>query len=379
MPKHEYGTKKAAPPSFEEATNLRQRARVAGLDPNYWYAALLSSELAPGQVKEVVFWRRSFALYRGMDGTLRCVENRCAHRNLKLSLGSVEGCNLRCAYHGWAYDGDGSLVDMPHNDFGKKLKVQLASFPVSERFGMIWIFPGDRALSAQRKIPTIPEIEGANGWTYDVLDFRWNGHHSLIMDNVSDFTHGYLHRKWRPFEGDELLGLEESEDRVLLQYNSKIAAAKMMDLVIDRKQYAGTSHYSCYEYPYQWSNTEEFVKHWLFLLPEDERTTRVFFLFYYRDFKVPFLPLKVPQKLMSPLIRFGHQFMVRPLFNEDGWAVSKEQEGYEQHWDAPLAEVNPQVLAYQRLTVRKWEQYLASEGVRALKKKTRNRSESADA
>lgn len=379
MPKHDYGTKKPAAPSFEEAKNLRQRARVAGMDPNYWYAALLSKELAPGQVKEVVFWRRSFALYRGMDGVLRCVENRCAHRNLKLSLGQVEGCTLRCAYHGWAYDGGGALVDMPHNDFGKKLKVQLESIPVAERYDMIWIFPGDRALSAQRSIPTIPEIEGASGWAHDVIDFRWHGHHSLIMDNVSDFTHGYLHRKWRPFEGDELLDLEESDDRVLLQYNSKIAAAKIMDLVIDRRQHAGTSHYSCYEYPYQWSNTEEFVKHWLFVLPEDERTTRVFFLFYYRDFKVPFLPWKVPQRLMTPLIRLGHQYMVRPLFDEDGWAVRKEQEAYEQHWDAPLAEVNPQVHAYQRLTVRKWEQYLASQSARALKKKSKTRPESADA
>jgi phenylpropionate dioxygenase-like ring-hydroxylating dioxygenase large terminal subunit len=379
MPKYDYAAKKPAPPSFEEATNLRQRARVAGLDPNYWYAALLSSELKRGEVREVMFWRRSFAVFRGMDGALRCTENRCAHRNVKLSLGTVEGCTLRCAYHGWAYDGDGCLVDMPHNDFGKKLRIQLETFPVAERYGMIWIFPGDRALSAQRKIPAIPEIEGASGWAYDVIDFMWNGHHSLIMDNVSDFTHGYLHRKWRPFEGDELLGLDESEDRVLLQYNSKIAAAKIMDLVIDRKQYAGTSHYSCYEYPYQWSNTEEFVKHWLFLLPQDEQTTRVFFLFYYRDFKVPFLPLKVPQRLMTPLIRLGHQYMVRPLFNEDGWAVEKEQQGFQEHWDAPLAEVNPQVHAYQRLTVRKWEQYLASQATRALKKKKSVRPESADA
>ena len=379
MSKHDYGRRKPAPPSFEEATNLRQRARVAGMDPDYWYAALLSSELPRGAVKEVVFWRRSFAVFRGQDGELRCIENRCAHRNLKLSLGEVEGCTLRCAYHGWAYDGEGRLSDMPHNDFGKQLKIKLEQFPVRERYGMIWIFPGDPELSTQREIPTIPEIEGANAWAHDVIDFLWHGHHSLILDNVSDFTHGYLHRKWRPFEGDELLGMEETEDQVLLQYNSKIAAARIMDLVIDRRQHAGTSHYSCYQYPYQWSNTEEFVKHWLFVLPQDERTTRVFFLFYYRDFKVPFLPLKMPEKLMTPLIRLGHQYMVRPLFDEDGWAVQKEQEAFQQHWDAPVAEVNPQVMAYQKLTVRKWEAYLERRGLRDVKRKPRARSEAADA
>jgi phenylpropionate dioxygenase-like ring-hydroxylating dioxygenase large terminal subunit len=380
MAKHDYGSTKPGAPSFAEATNLRQRARVAGMDPNYWYAALLSSELLPGQVQEVVFWRRSFALFRGQDGALRCIENRCAHRNLKLTLGQVEGCTLRCAYHGWAYDGEGKLVDMPHNDFGKQLKIALETFPVKEKYGLIWIFPGDGARAEERAIPSIPEIEGPDAWSHDVIDFLWHGHHSLIMDNVSDFTHGYLHRKWRPFEGDDLLGLEESGDQVLLQYNSKIAAAKIMNLVIDRKKHAGTSHYSCYEYPYQWSNTEEFVKHWLFLLPIDERTTRVFFLFYYRDFKVPLLPLKMPQRLMTPMIKLGHQYMVRPLFDEDGWAVQREQEAFEKHWDAPVAEVNPQVMAFQRLTVRKWEEYLATQNVSTLKKKkARARPESADA
>ncbi|HEY6880814.1 MAG TPA: Rieske (2Fe-2S) protein, partial [Polyangiales bacterium] len=111
MAKHDYGTQKPEPPRFEDATNLRQRARVAGLDPNYWYPAFMSRDIERGQVKEVAFWRRELAVFRGMDGALRCIENRCAHRNLKLSLGQVEGCTLRCAYHGWAYDGEGKLVD----------------------------------------------------------------------------------------------------------------------------------------------------------------------------------------------------------------------------------------------------------------------------
>jgi hypothetical protein len=107
----------------------------------------------------------------------------------------------------------------------------------------------------------------------------------------------------------------------------------------------------------------------MFLWPENEQSTRVFFLFYYRDFKVPFLPLKMPQKLMLPMIQLGHRFLVRPLFNEDGWAVAHEQQAFQKHWDAPVAEVNPQVMAYQKLTVRKWEQYLDSRDLKALRKK----------
>jgi phenylpropionate dioxygenase-like ring-hydroxylating dioxygenase large terminal subunit len=64
-----------------------------------------------GQVKEVIFWNTSIALYRGEDGELAAMQNRCAHRQLKLSKGAVDKCSLRCAYHGWAYNREGWLED----------------------------------------------------------------------------------------------------------------------------------------------------------------------------------------------------------------------------------------------------------------------------
>ena len=77
------------PPSFEQAKNRRQKVRAAGLDPNYWYPVEYSKRIKPGQVIEAVFWKRSVAVFRGQDGLLRAIENRCAHRQLKLSIGRV--------------------------------------------------------------------------------------------------------------------------------------------------------------------------------------------------------------------------------------------------------------------------------------------------
>jgi hypothetical protein len=52
--------------------------------------------------------------------------------------------------------------------------------------------------------------------------------------------------------------------------------------------------------------------------------------------------------------------MLKPLLSQDGEAVEGEQEGYEAHWDAPPAELNPVVREFQRLTVRKWREHLAA-------------------
>ena len=105
----------------------------------------------PGQAVEVRFQGTSIALYRGRDGRLRALEDRCAHRQLKLSHGVVEGCNLTCVYHGWSYDGGGRVVGVDHDLFGHpKLKVQIRSYPVQVRYGLIWLFPGDPALAGAR-------------------------------------------------------------------------------------------------------------------------------------------------------------------------------------------------------------------------------------
>ena len=228
---------KGPPPAFAEAKNLRQKVRAAGLDPNYWYAVEQEKNLRPGEVKEVGFWKRSIALFRGEDGVVRAVLNRCAHRQLKLSLGMVRGCELVCSYHGWAYDGDGRVVDMPHELFGKPMpSVGIPSFPVRVRYGLVWIFPGDPARAETRAIPEIPELEGPDAWPHIVVDNIVKAHHSMIIDNVSDFTHAHLHRKFRPFDGAELTRCEAIDDRVYVEYDTQVGRGRISGLFVDRER-----------------------------------------------------------------------------------------------------------------------------------------------
>jgi hypothetical protein len=53
------------------------------------------------------------------------------------------------------------------------------------------------------------------------------------------------------------------------------------------------------------------------------------------------------------------RLLVKPLLEEDGFAVEAEQAGYGVHFDQPIAELNPAVHQFQQLTIRKWEEHLA--------------------
>ena len=350
-------------PSFTDAKNRRQKVRAAGMNPNFWYPVEYVGAVGPGQIIEVTFWGKDFAIFRGQDGQLRAIENRCAHRQLKLTTGEVRGCQVVCPYHGWSFDGDGRLVDIPHELFDKNMpNIRLPDFEVRERYGLIWLFPGERDRAASVAMPEIPEIEGPNAWACVPVDFTWNAHHSMIIDNVSDFTHEYLHRKYEPFKNPTLTHLAAEDDKVFVEYDTEVAAGKLYSSFVPRGS-ADTSHMKlCYEYPHQWSNTDDWIKHWCFVLPVDERTTRAFFLFYYKQLKIPFLPVGIPRRLMVPILEIANRLLMRPLLEQDGFAVEAEQLGYERHYDAPVAELSPAVHAFQKLTIRKWEEYLAERG-----------------
>ncbi|NVB42814.1 Rieske 2Fe-2S domain-containing protein [Pseudenhygromyxa sp. WMMC2535] len=349
-------------PSFTEAKNRRQKVRAAGMNPNYWYPVGYVGDVGVGEVTQVVFWGKRFALFRGNDGQLRAIEDRCAHRQLELSKGEVHGCQVVCPYHGWTFDGEGKLVDVPHELFEKPLpKLRLPDYAVRERYGLIWLFPGERERADQVAMPEIPEIEGANAWACVPVDFTWKAHHSMIIDNVSDFTHAYLHRKYEPFKNPKLTKVEVDDEasKVFVEYDTEVGAGKLYSHFIPRED-ADTGHMRlCYEYPHQWSNTDNWIKHWCLVLPIDERTTRAFFLFYYKQLKIPMLPVAIPRWLMTPILTVANRILMRPLLEEDGEAVEAEQEGYERHFDAPIAELNPAVHEFQRLTIAKWEEYLA--------------------
>jgi hypothetical protein len=138
-------------------------------------------------------------------------------------------------------------------------------------------------------------------------------------------------------------------------------------LFVDREKTNTNAMDLAYEYPYQWSNTDGKIKNWLFVLPIDERTTRAFFVFYFSPdtLKIPFVPVTIPQRLLDVVMRVAREVLVRPLLSEDKFAVEAEQEGYEAHFDKPIAELNPAVREFQDLTIRKWEEHLAKTQRRA--------------
>ncbi|MER6910780.1 aromatic ring-hydroxylating dioxygenase subunit alpha [Streptomyces sp. NPDC000594] len=105
LPGHAYST----PESF-----AREQERIFEA---LWFCALRSADLAaPGAFRTVPIGRENVLVVRNTAGELRAFLNVCSHRGTRLCTeesGTVRR-TLRCPYHSWSYDLDGSLVAAPH-------------------------------------------------------------------------------------------------------------------------------------------------------------------------------------------------------------------------------------------------------------------------
>ena len=346
-------------PSFGEARTRRQMTRAAGLDPNHWYVVAHAHDVRPGKLVETRFLDRLIVVFRGTDGVLGAIDDRCAHRGVKLSLGEVKGCNLVCAYHGWAYDASGQLVSVAHDTFGRSIaRIRVGSFPVRERYGLIWLFPGDADLAETTPMPDIPELEGPAPWAHIVVDFAWAAHHSLIIENVSDFSHAHLHRRYRPFNDAKLTDLETSGTQVRLSYDVLVGDGRFSKHFVDRSRVKVDRMDLCFDYPYQRSDTGGRIKHWCFLLPLDLRSTHAFFLFYFDAVQIPLLRRPMPRALQQLLMLAARCLLIKPLLAQDGRMVEAEQLAYEREPQVAGYELNPAVGAFQKMIVAHWRDCL---------------------
>lgn len=115
----------------------------------YWLPACLSRDM-PDPDSDPVRVRmlgRDFVAFRDSSGKVGILNEHCCHRSASLCLARVEEGGIRCLYHGWKYDTEGNVLDMPNvRDERVKARIKQPSYPVREAGGIVWTYIGPREL-----------------------------------------------------------------------------------------------------------------------------------------------------------------------------------------------------------------------------------------
>ena len=153
---------------------------------NSWYVAARSAEVGRKLLGRIVL-SEPVVLYRREDGTPVALEDRCAHRHLPLSMGTLVGDTLQCLYHGLRYDKTGTCVRVPGQDTIPRA-ARVKSYPVVERYHWLWIWMGEAARADPDNIPDFHWLDDPD-WGAKGEYLHVKGNWQLVVDNLLDLTH----------------------------------------------------------------------------------------------------------------------------------------------------------------------------------------------
>lgn len=159
---------------------------------NAWYVAAWSKDVGRHLLGRILL-NEYIVLYRTEDGTPVALENRCPHRNLPLSEGQLIGDEIECGYHGLMFDCEGACTKVPGSEDAPDWAT-VRKYPVVERHGWVFYWPGDPALADENLVPDYPVHNLDEDWvrvqgqTYVKAGYR------LVLDNLLDLSHlTYVH------------------------------------------------------------------------------------------------------------------------------------------------------------------------------------------
>lgn len=160
---------------------------------NCWYVAALSNEVGRAPLARRLL-DEPVVLFRKEGGTPVALTDRCPHRFAPLSEGRLVGDEIQCAYHGLRFDCEGRCTANPHNG-GKPLgAASVASYTLTERYGFVWMWPGDSGRADPELIPHFPYLADDSLWRVLSGHLQVAGNYQLVSDNLLDLTHApYLH------------------------------------------------------------------------------------------------------------------------------------------------------------------------------------------
>jgi phenylpropionate dioxygenase-like ring-hydroxylating dioxygenase large terminal subunit len=157
---------------------------------NYWYIAAPSRDLGCKPIARLVEGE-SLVLFRDAGGVAHALIDRCAHRGMALSRGRVVGNCIECPYHGWQYDGNGVLRNVPALTEEEPLPRPKTTFnfPVAESDGHLWVWLGqDEVNGPPFRFPHC----GEPGWTTFFMHTHFRAPVEACLENFLDVPHTLL-------------------------------------------------------------------------------------------------------------------------------------------------------------------------------------------
>ena len=228
---------------------------------SHWLPVCMSEEVAErdGAPVRSRLVGEDLVVFRDSNGKLGVLSEFCLHRRASLAFGRNEECGLRCLYHGWKFDVEGNVMDMPSEAPGaaQRLGKKTTAYPAREAGGFVWAWMGAREQMREFEPPAWAPQPGIR---YAIVKMHAACNWAQVLEGSIDSAHSSsLHSTNMP-AAEDVYGSTATDEAWLRPSNDK--APKLQ---FEPADYG--FRYAALRRPIQNADTNIYVRTTLFLAP----------------------------------------------------------------------------------------------------------------
>ncbi len=160
-PFHGYHTARRPEPD-PELTRVGPGTPCGEYFRRFWVPVALAQEVTDVPLRLRILGE-DLVLFRDKGGRYGLLHLHCSHRNASLEYGVVEERGIRCCYHGWLYDVDGTILEQPaQRTEGGRAKFCHGAYPTIDYLGLIFAYlgpPNEQPAFPRYDTTMLPDVE----------------------------------------------------------------------------------------------------------------------------------------------------------------------------------------------------------------------------
>jgi phenylpropionate dioxygenase-like ring-hydroxylating dioxygenase large terminal subunit len=154
-----------------------------------WYVVANKKDIRYNKPFQATIWNKNYVIWKNAtSGEIHGLDDVCPHKGASLAGGKiVKGC-VTCPYHGYEYNGEGTLSKIPGINFTLSAVHNVAKYHVVEKNG--WVYLNTNPYNASLDVNIFEEPEAVGGDFSPVfLEMDFNCYSRILSENSLDVMH----------------------------------------------------------------------------------------------------------------------------------------------------------------------------------------------
>lgn len=186
----------------------------------FWTPVAMSSQLGDKPVA-IRILAEDLVIFRDGEGRVGLLHKHCAHRRASLEFGRIEKRGIRCCYHGWHFDVDGTILETPGESASSNIcrSICQPAYPVREFKGLVFAYMGP-----PDDVPAFPYLDSFDLPDHELVPYSIHSPCNWLQEteNAIDPYHSvFLHGR---VNGPQFPGLEHFVELPVVSYHQRDAA-----------------------------------------------------------------------------------------------------------------------------------------------------------